>query len=71
MTQEFPVRMWINQPSRYDPLHHLDGTNVLAVKENNTTMRIYFLKGQITSMQVSPRWLSRGWRKPKEGQPDA
>lgn len=56
------TRMWINQPSTLEPLHALHGTNVLAIAENPTTTRIYFLSGNIISQQVSPRCLSEGWR---------
>jgi hypothetical protein len=55
-------RKWINQPSVFQPLHHLNGMNVLAVRENDTTSRIYFLQGDIVSMQCSPMLLVDGWR---------
>jgi len=62
MAVNYPKRMWINQPSTIQPLHHLNGTNVLAVSEGAETMRIYFLAGDVISMQASPLWLSEGWR---------
>ena len=51
-------RMWINQPSTLQPLHHLNGVNVLA---NGST--VYFLSGPIISMEVptNPSPLSHGW----------
>lgn len=53
-------RMWVDQPSTSQPLHHLDGTNVLAVPEGDG-WRIYFLSGEVVS-QVAPKLsLSRGW----------
>lgn len=58
----FPVRMWINQPSTLQPLHHLHGINVLAVHEYDDTYRIYFLSGPIVSQQVFASALSPGWR---------
>ena len=58
-------RMWINQPSKLQPLHHLHGRNVLAHHEYDTekmsTWRVYFLEGDIVSSQVDGLWLSRGW----------
>ena len=54
-----PKRMWINQPSATQPLHHLHGTNVLAVEDT-----IYFLSGKTISMLVltNPSPLSEGWK---------
>lgn len=54
-------RMWINQPSTLQPLHHLNGTNVLAYHEYDNTWRVYFLSGDIISMQVLSTCLSKGW----------
>lgn len=59
---KFPQRMWINQPSTLQPLHHLHGTNVLAVHEYDDTWSIFFLSGDAVSMQASLLWLSDGWR---------
>ena len=52
-----PERMWVNQPSTLQPLHHLHGTNVLAIRDSDSgrssgTMRIYFLSGPIVSQQT-------------------
>lgn len=55
-------RMWINQPSTLQPLHHLHGTNVLAYMESKDIYRIYFLTGDIISMRVQAIPLSLGWR---------
>lgn len=52
------TRMWINQPSTLQPLHHLHGTNVLA-----QGTRVWFLAGDVISMEVPPNVLSKGWRK--------
>lgn len=56
-------RMWINQPSTRDVLHHLHGTNVLGYKEKRgrDMYRIYFLSGDIISMRVMNTALSNGW----------
>ena len=57
-----PFRAWINQPSTLQPLHHLHGTNVLAVHEYGSTFRIYFLSGDCISQQADRLCLSIGWR---------
>lgn len=62
-TTKYPQRMWINQPSGLQPLHHLHGTNVLAVHEYDDTWRVYFLSGDTISMQCLRLWLSDGWIK--------
>jgi hypothetical protein len=54
-------RMWINQPSTLQPLHHLNATNVLATHEYDQTWRVYFLSGDVISMQVRRNCLSAGW----------
>jgi len=54
-------RMWINQPSSLQPLHHLHGTNVLAYREYGNTYRVYFLSGSIICQQVPGLALSDGW----------
>lgn len=51
-------RMWINQPSTLQPLHRLNGANVLAVVENDATYKIYFLSGPVISQQCSKLCLS-------------
>lgn len=60
-------RMFINQPSTSQPLHHLNGTNVLATYEYGKTWRVYFLSGDafndVISMQVPQNCLSKGWSK--------
>ena len=65
-------RMWVNQPSKSQPLHHLHGTNVLAVKEGNA-MCIYFLSGPVISRQCMSLFLSKGWVEeiPKFLEPDS
>ena len=55
-------RMWINQPSTLQPLHHLHGTNVLAHHEYDTTWRVYFLSGPVISQQVFRLQLAEGWK---------
>lgn len=58
---EYPTRMWINQPSKNQPLHKLNGTNVLAVRELGGMYRIYFLSGDTISMRCPRYCLSTGW----------
>lgn len=57
------VRMWVNQPSSHQQYHSLHGTLVLAVKENETTWRAWFLSGAIISQQFLIQALSDGWPK--------
>lgn len=54
-------RMWINQPSEFQPHHKLHGTKVLAVKETDKVHHIYFLSGPIISQQIESSALSLGW----------
>lgn len=54
-------RMYIDQPSKNQLLHKLHGVNVLAVKETDLCMRVYFLSGEIISQQVPNICLSEGW----------
>ena len=56
-----PSQMWVNQPSTLQPLHHLHGTNVLAVHEYGDIWRIYFLSGDVPSQRAPRAALSRGW----------
>lgn len=59
--KDFPKRKWVNQPSTLQPLHHLHGTNVLAVHEYDDTWSIFFLSGETASQQCSGLCLSNGW----------
>ncbi len=54
-------RMWINQPSKLQPLHHLHGTRVLATPERKGIMRVYFVDGDVISMECPINTLSAGW----------
>lgn len=58
-------RMWINQPSKLQQLHKLHATNVLAIKEHpeRNIYRIYFLSGEVVSMDAPANTLSLGWLK--------
>lgn len=56
------TRMWINQPSSLQPLHHLHATNVLAQPDTGRTARVWFLSGDVVSQQVPREALSPGWR---------
>lgn len=55
-------RAWINQPSTLQPLHKLNGVNVLAIPEDDKCSRIYFLSGDVISARVPSLVLSKGWR---------
>lgn len=56
-----PHRMWVNQPSRQQPLHALHGEQVFAVYESEATARIYFLAGPVIDQQADWSCLSEGW----------
>ena len=56
-----PKRMWVNQPSTLQPLHHLHGMNVLAIPDGDG-WQIYFLSGSIISQHAPRLTLSEGWR---------
>jgi hypothetical protein len=55
------TRMWVNQPSEHQPLHHLHGVNVLAITERDDTVLIYFLSGPVLCQQAPRSALSEGW----------
>ena len=52
------VRKWVNQPSVYQPYHHLHGSKVLYDSSNQV---IYHLDGPIISQPIDPLVLSDGW----------
>lgn len=54
-------RMWINQPSTLQALHHLHGVRVLAGADTDVCDRIFFLSGETISMQAPRSALSEGW----------
>lgn len=64
-------RMWINQPSTLQPLHHLHGTLVLAEQDTFQTHKVYFLSGAVISQQVPNTALSKGWPEHLHAQPPA
>lgn len=53
------LRMWINQPSDLQPYHKWHGQNILF---DSLTQRGYFLDGPVTSLHITGRELSPGWR---------
>lgn len=55
------IRMWINQPSTLQAHHGLHGQNVLATREGDV-WRVYFLSGDVISMQLPINALSKGWK---------
>ena len=55
-------RYWINQPSILQEHHNLHGVNVLGVSsQHKGSIRIYFLKGDLVSMEISKTCLSLDW----------
>jgi hypothetical protein len=60
-------RMWINQPSTLQPLHHLNGTNVLVdekdVSPSGESVTIYFITGDVIKQYAPKLSLSKGWIK--------
>jgi hypothetical protein len=56
-------RMWINQPSALQPLHKYHGVNVLAEDTDEITVTVYFLSGDVVSMEVFDCHLADGWLK--------
>ena len=54
-------RMWVNQPSTLQPLHHLHGTRVLAHDNGDGVCHIYFLDGPVISQRALTVTLSDGW----------
>lgn len=56
-----PKRMWVNQPSALQPLHHYHGTLVLAVPYTDESMAVYFLDGETSSAVLPRETLSDGW----------
>lgn len=56
-------RMWINQPSYLLPGHKWHGVNVFAYTSiDGTSARVYFLSGDVISMECPRSWLSEGWK---------
>lgn len=53
-------RMWINQPSKLQPLHEYHGLNVLAAQDKNG-VTIYPVTGDVISMVPPDGVLSEGW----------
>lgn len=60
----YPRRMWVNQPSKNQPLHNRHGENVLAIPDfGGGALRAYTLhpNGAI-SFRAPEGTLSEGWR---------
>ena len=59
-------RMWVNQPSTLQTYHKYHGTNVLVISSPDDLFldycRVYFLKGEVISMQMCLKALSKGWK---------
>jgi hypothetical protein len=58
---DLPRRVWVNQPSSLQPLHHLHGTLLLAVPDGPDHLRGYFLSGSVVSLRVPRMAASDGW----------
>lgn len=58
-------RMWINQPSKDQPLYSYHGVKVLSDLipefEGATSCKVYFTEGNVISMSVPFLCLSGGW----------
>ncbi len=55
-------RMWINQPSTLQQHHALHGLNVLAECQEGQYTTIWFLSGDVYSMDISKMCLSDHWK---------
>ena len=51
-------RYFINQPSTLQPHHKLHGAKVIGIRERDSVIRIYFIEGDVISMQVQSNVLS-------------
>lgn len=63
---KFFKRMWVNQPSTLQPLHALHGLNVLARREEDGQLLMYFLSGEVICQHGSSLVLSEGWQTARE-----
>ena len=54
-----PYRVWINQPSTLQPLHHLHGKKCIAWNDRPNNVRLFFTDGPIHSMDVDPKCVTR------------
>jgi hypothetical protein len=61
ITQNDPVRMWVNQPSTQQPMHHMHGTRVLAKPYTDNTSLVWWLEGSVVSSVMPSLYLSAGW----------
>lgn len=55
------IRMWINTPSKIDPLHHLHGKNVLT-NGGRGVIDVWFTEGDVISMRIPYYCLAKGWK---------
>jgi len=63
----FGTRMFINQPSRLQPLHDLHGKLVIAMPAEGLQSRTcYTIDGIVSSMEVPASALSSGWPERKK-----
>jgi len=52
-------RAWINQPSTLQPLHKLHGQRCIAQDTGGRTVRTWFTEGDVHSMQIMRKCLSK------------
>ena len=52
MNIDSPCRVWINQPSKLQPLHKYHGKVGIAFKDSNDIITVYFTEGSLLSMIV-------------------
>jgi hypothetical protein len=64
LSDRYPERVWINQPSTLQPDHDIHGVNVLAIQDGNDPnyARAYFLSGPTESRRVFTACLAKGWK---------
>ena len=55
-------RKWFNQPSTLQDYHKLHGVKVLVQEQpGRSVVQVWFLSGDVVSMEVPPGVLSDGW----------
>lgn len=54
-----PYRGWVNQPSTFQPLHHLHGRRCIVVPYHDGGVELWFIDGALISTLAAPEWVSR------------
>lgn len=60
MTQAI-YRAKISQQGSSDPFHHMNGKPCIAVDNGENTVTVYFTEGEVHSMMVPKRYISRAY----------